>query len=224
MQFNFDLSLFLLIFATKLTIMNISKSIQSKIKRLKPGSVFFPADFSGAESSRSIHKTLERLVKSGAIIRLSNGVYYYPQIDEKYGLGIIYPSYEEVAKRISERDKLRIVYSGAYASNHLGFSTQVPMNLVYLTDGNSKIVKMSNGYMIKFIHTAPKNLAYKNKIIQMIVLALKDIGKNNLKPEHERKICSLLENIPFEQISDDLVLMPSWIKNLIIKQYEQKVL
>ena len=198
--------------------------ISTEIARMTPGMVFFPSDLAkvGTKSSQVL-KVLERETKAGTILRLAQGVYYYPKADDKYGLGIIYPSYEEVAERIAERDKVIIVPTGAYALNKLGFSTQVPMNLVYMTDGTSKTIKMSNGYSIKFIHTTQKNLAYKNRLLQMLVFALKDIGKENITEEKEARVRTLLQNTPLEQIRDDLGLMPAWIKDLILKQYEQQI-
>ena len=198
--------------------------VSTEIAGMTPGMVFFPSDLAkvGTKSSQVL-KVLERETKAGTILRLAQGVYYYPKADDKYGLGIIYPSYEEVAERIAERDKVIIVPSGAYALNKLGFSTQVPMNLVYMTDGTSKTIKMSNGYSIKFIHTTQKNLAYKNRLLQMLVFALKDIGKENITEEQEARVRTLLQNTPLEQIRDDLGLMPAWIKDLILKQYEQQI-
>ena len=196
--------------------------VSTEIARMTPGIVFFPSDLAKVGTKTShVLKVLERETKAGTILRLAQGVYYYPKADDKYGLGIIYPSYEEVAERIAERDKVIIVPTGAYALNKLGFSTQVPMNLVYMTDGTSKTIKMSNGYSIKFIHTTQKNLAYKNRLLQMLVFALKDIGKENITEEQEARVRSLLQNTPLEQIRDDLGLMPAWIKDLILKQYEQ---
>ena len=196
--------------------------VSTEIARMTPGMVFFPSDLAKVGTKTShVLKVLERETKAGTILRLAQGVYYYPKADDKYGLGIIYPSYEEVAERIAERDKVIIVPTGAYALNKLGFSTQVPMNLVYMTDGTSKTIKMSNGYSIKFIHTTQKNLAYKNRLLQMLVFALKDIGKENITEEQEARVRSLLQNTPLEQIRDDLGLMPAWIKDLILKQYEQ---
>lgn len=198
--------------------------ISTEIARMTPGMVFFPSDLAKVGTKTShVLKVLERETKAGTILRLAQGVYYYPKADDKYGLGIIYPSYEEVAERIAERDKVIIVPTGAYALNKLGFSTQVPMNLVYMTDGTSKTIKMSNGYSIKFIHTTQKNLAYKNRLLQMLVFALKDIGKENITEEQEARVRSLLQNTPLEQIRDDLGLMPAWIKDLILKQYEQQI-
>lgn len=198
--------------------------VSTEIARMTPGMVFFPSDLAKVGTKTShVLKVLERETKAGTILRLAQGVYYYPKADDKYGLGIIYPSYEEVAERIAERDKVIIVPTGAYALNKLGFSTQVPMNLVYMTDGTSKTIKMSNGYSIKFIHTTQKNLAYKNRLLQMLVFALKDIGKENITEEQEARVRSLLQNTPLEQIRDDLGLMPAWIKDLILKQYEQQI-
>ena len=82
---------------------------------------------------------------------------------------------------------------------------------------------MSNGHSIKFIHTTQKNLAYKTRLLQMLVFALKDIGKENITEEQEARVRSLLQNTPLEQIRDDLGLMPAWIKDLILKQYEQQI-
>ena len=118
---------------------------------------------------------------------------------------------------------MTIVPTGAYAQNKLGFSTQVPMNVVYLTDGASKTIKMLNGYTIKFVHTTQKNLAYKNRLLQMLVFALKDIGKDNITGEQAQRTRELLQNLPLEQIKDDLGLMPAWIKDFILEQYEQQV-
>ena len=51
----------------------------------------------------------------------------------------------------------------------------------------------------------------------------KDIGKNNITEEHVARTRELLQNIPLEQIKDDLGLMPAWIKDFILEQYEQQV-
>ena len=202
----------------------MTNKISSEIAGMTPGQVFFPSDLAkiGTKSSYVL-KVLERATKAGTIVRLAQGVYYYPKADDKYGLGVIYPSYEEVAERIAERDKVNIVPTGAYALNKLGLSTQVPMNFVFMTDGRSKTIKLGSGHAIKFIHTPQKNLAYKNRLLQMLVFALKDLGKENITEAEESRISQLLQNIPLEQLKDDLGLMPAWVKDIILKQYEQQV-
>ena len=89
-------------------------------------------------------------MKDGTILRISHGIYYYPKIDKVLGLGILYPTLEEIAEGIAKHDKVRIVPTGLYALNRLGFSTQIPMNVVYLTDGFNRKITLYNGSSIQF--------------------------------------------------------------------------
>lgn len=81
---------------------------------------------------------------------------------EVSGLGVVYPSFEDVAQYIAKRDRARIVPTGSYALNVLGLSTQVPANVAYLTDGAPRKVKLLSGRGITFVKTAPRNLAFTN--------------------------------------------------------------
>ena len=210
------------IFATQLTIMPTQSSIISKqISGLEAGTVFFSSDLSdtGVKSSL-IQKVLERETNAGRIMRLGQGIYYKPKVDDVYGLGIIYPSLEEIARRLAERDKVRIEPTGANAANLLGLSTQVPMNLCFLTDGSSKEIKMSNGRTLKFIHAPLKNFTFTNRTLMLITFALKEIGKDNILSEQTDRIRKLLANIPLEQTKVDLKLMPAWIRNYILTFYD----
>lgn len=184
--------------------------------------MFFSSDLSdtGVKSSL-IQKVLERETNAGRIMRLGQGIYYMPKVDEVYGLGIIYPSLEEIARRLAERDKVRIEPTGANAANLLGLSTQVPMNLCFLTDGSSKEIKMSNGRTLKFIHAPLKNFTFTNRTLMLITFALKEIGKDNILPEQTDRIRKLLANIPLEQTKVDLKLMPAWIRNFILSFYDK---
>lgn len=54
-------------------------------------------------------------------------------------------SIEEVARIIEERDKITLIPSGTYVLNKLGLSTQIPMNVVYITNGSSRTIKLGKG-------------------------------------------------------------------------------
>jgi len=198
-----------------------TKKIQSIVESMGRGTIFFPSDFSYLGiNSKLILKVLERMTNSHTIYRISNGIYCYPKIDDKYGLGVIYPSYEEIAGRIAERDNIKMVPSGAYAQNILGLTTQVPMKVVFLTDGRNKTIKLFNGHTITFSHTTQKNFAFKNKTLMLLTFALKDLGKNGITDDHTHKIGTLLAGVPVEQTKQDLHLMPEWMRNYILKLYE----
>lgn len=199
---------------------SIDDKIVSYIKKCGRGKVIFVSDFVRYGESRAVNKALERLVLSEIIIRVAKGIYYYPKIDKKLGLGVLHPSLETIAEAIAQRDKATIIPAGAYALNRLGLSQQVPMNIVFLTDGSPRSIRVGNGKGIKFIRTAPKNLAYKNRLVMLIVIALKEITEKKVTEEQIMHIKQLLQNVSKESVMNDLPLMPEWIRTIIRNCYE----
>ena len=165
-------------------------------------------------------KALERMANAETIIRVARGIYCYPKIEKTLGLGAIYPTFEEIAQYIAKRDKARIVPTGNYALNVLGLSTQVPANVVFLTDGSPRSITLKSGRGIKFVKTAPKNLAFKNRLAMLLTFALKEIGEGNVTKEQKLHIAKLLKNEEKETIEKDYPIMPNWIQLLISKLYE----
>lgn len=198
---------------------SIDDKIYKKVKKCGRGVIFSSADFINMGESKSVLKALERMTNSGTIVRVARGIYCYPKIDTLLGLGVIYPTYEEIAQYIARRDKARIVPTGSYALNVLGLSTQVPANVVYLTDGSPRTISLKSGRGIKFIKTAPKNLAFKNRLAMLLTFALKEIGEGNVTEYHKQHIKNLLKNEERADIMKDYTLMPSWIQQLISRLY-----
>lgn len=199
---------------------SIENKIFINIKKCGRGKEFFASDFSTYGEAKAVSKALSNLVKKQVLIKLATGIYYYPKIDKKLGLGILYPSLDTVAEAIAKRDKARIVPTGIYALNRLGLSTQVPANYVYLTDGSSRRIKIGNGKGILLKHTAPKNLAFKNDLAMLITFALKEITQPGVAQEHLDRLKYILQQVPKEHILQDAKLMPEWIKKIIQKLYE----
>jgi len=160
------------------------------------------------------------MAAAGTILRVARGIYCYPKIDKELGLGILYPSLDEIAQAVAKRDKARIAPTGVYALNVLGLSTQVQMNVVYLTDGTARRLKVGNGKGILFKHTAPKNLAFKSKTAMYITSALKELGQSGVTQEHKAKIKELLQEEEKENVLSDAALIPSWIMDIIKEAHE----
>jgi len=91
-------------------------------------------------TAKAVNKALERLVKTGEISRVSRGI--YARLKKHPVFGELLPGAEEIAKAIAKKDKARIIPTGVLALNALGLSTQVPLNVVYLTDGSARTVKI----------------------------------------------------------------------------------
>ena len=200
---------------------NIGKRIVNNLKKCGRGSIFFPNSFVSYGDIKSVSKSLERLTNDAVIIRLANGIYLYPKIDKKLGLGVLYPSVEEVALQVAKRDKAHIAPTGAYAMNLLGLSTQVPMNVVFLTDGSPRKIKLGNNKIITFKHTVPKNLAFVSKTAQLATFALKEIGETNVNEEHLKQLQKVFSAINEKSIEADYKLMPAWIRKIIKDFYSE---
>ncbi len=194
---------------------SIVNEIENKIKYGRRGKILFAADFSSFGLPKAVNKAMERLTKSGMLIRLAQGIYLYPKMDTRLGLGILYPTVESIAREIAKRDKARIVPTGAYALNALGLSTQIPLNVVFLTDGAPRKISIGNGKGIVFKRTVPKNLAFKNNMMMLIVTALREIGEKQLTAEQLNRIADLLKNEKKEDILADIALAPAWIQKRI---------
>lgn len=202
--------------------LSLEKQIHGLIKKKGRGSFLFASDFTNLGEQKTINKALERLAKEGTFIRLSRGVYYYPKIDKVLGLGVLYPTLEDIAESIAKRDKARIVPTGIYALNRLGFSTQIPMNIVYLTDGSERKLNLSNGTSIQFKYTAPKNLAFKSQLAMLLTFAFKTIGKANVTQEILAHTKELLAKDDKNVMEQDYKLMPAWVSSIIKSLYEKE--
>jgi hypothetical protein len=177
------------------------------------GKIYFLDDFASIGSNESIRKSLSVLVKRGTLVRLTQGIYLYPKIDAEFG--VLYPSVDDVCKAIAKRDKARIEPTGVFALHSLGLSTQIPVNVVYLTDGIPRKIKYGNRF-IKFKKTAPKNLSMKGKVSGLAIAALKQLGKNGITPEVQLQIAKALKKESPDNIKHDIQLAPEWISKLIL--------
>lgn len=197
------------------------ESIESKIKksisRKKRGELLFPDDFRGLGSSEAVRLALHRLEKEGYVQRVAQGIYVRPKIS-KYA-GEVLPTAEEIAMAIAKRDKIRLVPTGAYALSALGLSTQVPMKLVFLTDGAPREIKLGKR-SIKLKKTTPKNLSAKGGISRLVIQALREIGKDRLTEEEEAKIMALLKKEDQKDLLHDIELAPVWIQKIMEKSLD----
>ena len=200
---------------------SIDDKILANVKKRGRGTIFFAQDMLQYGQRLSVLKALERMAAAGTILRVARGIYCYPKIDKQLGLGALYPSLDEIAQAVAKRDKARIAPTGAYALNILGLSTQVQMNVVYLTDGTARRLTIGNGKGILFKHTAPKNLAFRSRTAMYITFALKELGQEGVTQEHIDRIRELVKAEKKENILAGAALIPSWIMRIIKKAYRE---
>lgn len=194
-------------------------SIKERVELSERGTLFFPDSFSALGSSDAVRSALVRLCQNNILIRVAQGIYYYPRIDTKWGSGIIPPSIEEIARGIAMRDKVRIAPTGSYAMYQLGLSTQIPANVVFMTDGSQRRISIGKGRGIFFKHSSNMRVfAFQSQLMELIVAAMREIGQDNITDEQITIINTHLDQVDRDDYNHDIQLAPIWVRNTLLKQ------
>ncbi len=202
----------------------IPKSIESQIltsiKLRGRGSVFVPTDFLEFGSREAIDIVMHRLTKKGTIRRLTRGIYDYPKMHPQ--LGQLSPSAEVIATAISSRDRIRIQPAGAYASNLLGLSEQVPAKIAFLTDGPSRTVKIGS-MTIQLRQTTLKNMETAGRLSGLLIQAFKELGKENITASRCEHLKRTLPAKKRREVLKDIRFAPEWMHSIFQKLAEDEI-
>lgn len=193
-------------------IQGIDNKIINRIYGHEKGWVFTPAHFSDLGSRDAVASALRRHRQSGRIRRLARGLYDYPRIDP--ALGILTPSPNAVARALAGRDAVRLQPSGAYAANLLGLSTQVPMKIVYLTDGRSRTVQIDKNQIV-LKQTTPRNMATAGRISGLIIQALRHLGRQHVDDALIDKLDRRMNDDDRKLLLKDVRFAPAWIADIM---------
>lgn len=195
-------------------IESVTRLIELKINRFKPGQVFLPSDFKELGTSSAIRKALSRVVESGRAERMGQGIYVIPKSDKVFGK--VLPSIEELAVALAKKEHVKIKPSGQYALNKVGLSTQVPMRLVFLTTGNSKKIQIGKSAIL-FKATTAKKLSMKGEITSLLFLGLEELDLQKISSTQLSRIKELLKQESPEILKFNLRLASSKVSDFVVK-------
>lgn len=192
------------------------KAMQHIVEQSKEGTVLVPDDFAMCGTPDAVRSGLVRLCRNGKLLRFAKGIYYIPLYD-KWDGALREPSLDDIVQKIARRDKARIIPTGTYALNKLGLSTQVPANIVYITDGSARQIKFGEGKSITFRHSSDMgSFAYQSGLMQLVVFALREIGEKLITDEQTAKLKDLIsEHVTEQDFNHDILLAPAWIKKIL---------
>jgi len=158
--------------------------------------------------------SLSRHVKMNRLERLGHGIYL------KAGKVSKMPAPEVVARAIAKKEKVRIRPAGQSALYQLGMTATQPNELIYLTDGEPRNIKIGNQRLI-FKSTTGKKLSLSDTTSGLLVLALDELGKDQVTEKLTSQITEKLKSIDQKAWPKDLQLAAGWIYNLLLKLYQQ---
>jgi hypothetical protein len=94
------------------------------------------------------------------------------------------------------------------------------MNVIYLTDGAARKIKIGNR-SITFKKATPKNVAAVGEISRLVIQALRTIGQENVTEEELQKIQQWLMKEKPTRLEHDLRLAPAWIREIMKPVYKK---
>lgn len=196
---------------------SVEQRILAKLQRARRSArltLLGAADFVALGNRRAVDIALHRLAEDGTIRRLARGLYYIPRVHPI--LGEIRPSPDAVVEALAAKHHLRAQPSGAHAANLLGLSEQVPMKLVYLTDGAPRRIRIGKQEIV-LKRTTPKNMATAGRVSGLVIQALRHLGKspvNNAMIETLRRRMGPKER---KVLLADAPLAPAWIGGIMLQ-------
>ena len=190
----------------------VDSKILSRIYGRGKGCVVTPGEFLDLGSRQAVDLALHRLVKKGTLRRLARGLYDYPRTDPD--LGPLAPSIDAIVKALKGREAIRLQPSGGYAANLLGLSEQVPMKIVFLTDGPARRVQLGK-QVIQLKHTTPRAMATAGRMSGLVIQALRHIGQQHLDNALVARLRNRLSDDDRKQLLQDIRYAPAWIATVM---------
>lgn len=191
---------------------SIDSKILSRIYGRGKGCVVTPGDFLDLGSRQAVDLALHRLAKKGTLRRLARGLYDYPRIDPE--LGLLSPTIDTIVKALKGRDKILLQPSGGYAANLLGLSDQVPMKIVFLTDGPARRVQIGK-QVIMLKHTTPRAMATAGRISGLVIHALRHLGQKQVDDVVVANLQKRISASDKKVLLRDLRYAPAWIAAIL---------
>jgi hypothetical protein len=196
-----------------------SHSIVRRIRGHGRGWIFTTSEFLDLGAEGALKKTLSRLSKDGTIRRLTRGVYDYPRIHRK--LGILSPNPDDVAAALAASTGSLLQISGGRAANLFGLTTQVPAQLVYLTDGPPRRVRIE-GQTIQLRRARPSKFPGTGTSAGLAIQAMRAVGPKVNRELLLRQLSRRLTASDKSQLVKLRKHAPRWAQE-IIRQLEATI-
>ena len=190
----------------------VDREMLARIKKRGDGWVFSAADFVDLGTRHAVDKALSRMAASGSIRRVVRGLYDAPKSHPI--VGTTAPNIDQVAKAVAVKGGTRLQPTGAYAANLLRLSDQVPANVVFLTDGRSKHLRLGR-LSIVLRQTSPRIMATAGTVSGTVIQALRHLGKAHVTDATVKRIDRRLSPDDKKQLLKDVAYAPAWIAEIM---------
>ena len=190
-----------------------------KISTKGKGWVFSAVDFLPDLKRWEIDRSLTDLAKEGKISRVLPGLYYYPEYSQMLKKNVA-PDIQRVATALARKYDWKIFPEGNTALNYLALSTQVPASYVYISSGSPRKYKIGN-MPLEFRHRVPKESTITNEKANLVIQALKSLGRTHAsEPDFIKLLSRRFSYAEWVKIENASKKVAYWILEIITKAKE----
>ena len=194
----------------------VENGIMAQLSERGRGRIFFAQEFYDLWPESTVRFSLSNLAREGSVVRLARGVFCYPRLSE-YGMKMLLPDTDDIARAIAEKTCVRIVPYGDQAAYLVGLTSVQMSATTYLTDGAPRRIHLSNSRTIEFRHTSEMRIfAFSNRKMQLLSNAVRALGRKNIGLQEKETLKWHLDSVPPKDFENDLPLCPEWVRELLL--------
>ncbi len=194
--------------------MTANQQLQNYIDNIPEGQPFTANAFRHLASIENSWQVLSRLTKAGEIKRLMRGIYVKPKISAH--VGEIMPSAQQIVTAIAQTTGETVAIHGAEAARQLQLTTQVPMQSIFYTTGNTRQINIGNR-CVTLQHISARKIIAPGTIAGTVITALWYIGKKHATLEIIKSLKKRLTTEEFATVLENIPHMPGWMASLFYK-------
>lgn len=193
-----------------------TKKIIDYINNLGRGSIICVNELRKLDgiSYTSIRSILVHLCDNNTLLRISRGVYCFPNID-KDGESI-FPTIKTILDKIEQSEEITYCPIGEYSEYLLGITEKCPKNIVCYTTGKIKQINITDGTTIKFQPTRKHGFSrFKSFELMILNQYVTNIGISNLRVETIQYLETFIHKLATPIIQSELYKLNSEVRKLL---------
>ena len=159
----------------------------------------------------SVDQAIHRLYVEGAVERVARGVYVRPKFNQTLGVKVpVAP--EKIVAAIARSNATKVSISGAEAARRFGFSTQVPVKLVYDTTGRSRTFTVGSQPVV-LRHASQSRMELAATPAGEALAALLYLGRKEVTQSVVETVRARLGEAEYQLLLNHRGAMPAWLSD-----------
>lgn len=198
---------------------SLTKKIGDRIGKIPVGELFGRARMYDLATGNNLESTLNTLVMTRVIDRITNGVFMRPSYSQLLKKNVP-PAPCAVLTAVSECTGEVIQVHGCEAARRLQLTTQMQIKPCYYTTGRTRLIEYGRNGRISLQHVQAKWTQHAGTKTGLAIAAIYYMGRSGLDAETAKIIVGGMTNREFEKIVQSE--LPKWAKKALKQAFQRR--